>query len=34
MQYLMELETIINVALHEAISRAVTENEPEQEALG
>jgi len=28
MQYLMELEAIINVALHEATSRTVTENEP------
>ena len=34
MQYLMDLETIINVALHEATSRAVTENEQEQEAMG
>ena len=34
MQYLMELEAIINVALREATSRTVTENEPEQEALG
>ena len=32
MQYLAKLEAIINVALREATSRTVTENEPEQEA--
>ena len=34
MQYLTELETTINDALHEVAAKAVTENEQEQEAMG
>ena len=34
MQYLTELEATINDALHKIVAQAVTENKPEQEAMG